>query len=50
MGWRLERHGSKHDVWIKEDREIAIPRHREINEYTARNILIIAGRKTSCDL
>jgi len=26
-------------VWAKGDHEIAVPRHREINEYTAKAIL-----------
>jgi predicted RNA binding protein YcfA (HicA-like mRNA interferase family) len=39
MGWKLERHGSKHDIWIKDEYEIAVPRHNEINEYTVKAIL-----------
>ncbi|MFH1436886.1 MAG: type II toxin-antitoxin system HicA family toxin [Pseudomonadota bacterium] len=39
MGWRFARHGRKHDVWTNGDRVIAVPRHREINEYTAHAIL-----------
>jgi hypothetical protein len=39
MGWKLERHGRKHDIWIKDEYEIAVPRHDEINEYTAKAIL-----------
>ena len=38
-GWILLRHGAKHDVWKLADREIAVPRHTEINEFTARAIL-----------
>jgi predicted RNA binding protein YcfA (HicA-like mRNA interferase family) len=38
-GWRLARHGRRHDVWTKDEREIVVPRHNEINEYTARAIL-----------
>jgi mRNA interferase HicA len=42
-GWRLSRHGRKHDVWVRGEREIAVPRHTEINEYTAKAILREAG-------
>jgi len=38
-GWRLVRHGARHDVWAKGEKEIPIPRHNEINEYTAKSIL-----------
>jgi hypothetical protein len=35
------RHGANHDVFIqpKTNKEAAIPRHNEINEYTAKSIL-----------
>ena len=39
LGWRLSRHGKKHDIWTDGDRETAVPRHLEINEYTAQAIL-----------
>jgi predicted RNA binding protein YcfA (HicA-like mRNA interferase family) len=39
LGWNLARHGGKHDVWAKGDRELVVPRHVEINEYTAKAIL-----------
>ena len=39
LGWRLSRHGKKHDIWSDGDRETAVPRHLEINEYTAQAIL-----------
>ncbi len=39
LGWEFARHGGRHDVWAKGDHEIAVPRHREINEYTAKAIL-----------
>ena len=39
MGWHFDRHGRKHDIWICNEREIAIPRHNEINEYTAKAII-----------
>ncbi|MCX6561769.1 MAG: type II toxin-antitoxin system HicA family toxin [Candidatus Aminicenantes bacterium] len=39
LGWKICRPGGRHDIWIRGDCEIAIPRHREINEYTAKAIL-----------
>jgi mRNA interferase HicA len=38
-GWRFLRHGGNHDVWTNDEREEAIPRHREINERLALAIL-----------
>ena len=38
-GWRLLRHGKKHDIWTDGEKEEAIPRHREINERLAQTIL-----------
>ena len=38
-GWTLARHGDKHDVWEKDKRREAIPRHREINELLAQAII-----------
>ncbi len=39
LGWQLLRHGRRHDLWAKGEREVAVPRHSEINEHTARSIL-----------
>jgi mRNA interferase HicA len=39
LGWRLLRHGGRHDVWTDGERQEAIPRHNEINEKLARSIL-----------
>jgi mRNA interferase HicA len=39
LGWRLLRHGGRHDVWTDGEREEAIPRHIEIHERLARAIL-----------
>ena len=39
LGWKLARHGRKHDIWTNGDYEIPVPRHVEINEYTAKGIL-----------
>ena len=47
LGWRLVRHGARHDVWSDGEREIVVPRHNEINEYTAKAILKEAGGGSS---
>ena len=39
LGWSLTRSGSRHDIWGKGESELAVPRHNEINEYTAKAIL-----------
>jgi mRNA interferase HicA len=39
LGWTLQSHGKRHDVWTNGRREEAIPRHREINEKLAQAIL-----------
>jgi hypothetical protein len=41
QGAVLVRHGAKHDVYIQPGtgKESAVPRHDEINEYTAKAIL-----------
>lgn len=39
FGWWFSRHGGNHDVWTNGKESIPIPRHNEINEYTARGIL-----------
>ena len=38
-GFRFERHGSRHDIYIRGSDIEEIPRHKEINEYLARGIL-----------
>jgi mRNA interferase HicA len=42
LGWSLYRHGGKHDIWSNGIYEIAVPRHKEINEITAKTILKVA--------
>jgi mRNA interferase HicA len=46
LGWFLLREGGNHSIYAHADREhhIAVPRHREINEHTARGILRDARR------
>jgi hypothetical protein len=40
QGCRLHHHGRRHDVWLNPatGEQEAIPRHNEINQYTARAI------------
>ena len=41
QGAALLRHGGKHDVYFqpRTNKEAAVPRHAEINEFTAKAIL-----------
>jgi mRNA interferase HicA len=38
-GWRFSRHGGSHDIWTNGEKNAAVPRHREIKEFTAKKIL-----------
>jgi mRNA interferase HicA len=37
-GWTLVRQGARHEVWTCGSTTITIPRHRDINEMTAKAI------------
>lgn len=39
LGWSLVRHGGLHDIWGRGLERIPVPRHGELNEYTAKAIL-----------
>jgi mRNA interferase HicA len=41
LGWTIQRHGGKHDVWINAGGLFTeyVPRHAEINERLAKAIL-----------
>lgn len=39
IGFRLERHGGNHDIYIRNKDREPIPRHREIDERLAKAIL-----------
>jgi mRNA interferase HicA len=45
LGWRLLRHGAKHDVWTNGEQQEPVPRHTDINEKLARAILRRASRR-----
>ncbi len=45
-GYRLDRNDGDHTIYEKEgERPVQVPRHREVNENTARAILKAAGLK-----
>ncbi len=44
-GWARVRRGGRHDIWRRGELELAVPRHREVNEYTAKAILKTAEAK-----
>ena len=45
IGWSIARRGGRHDIWTQGEYELVVPRHREINEYTAMAILRTAERE-----
>jgi mRNA interferase HicA len=45
LGWVLERHGARHDVWSRGERRESVPRHREVSERLARAILARAAQR-----
>ena len=45
LGFKLERNGGEHDLYTKEKVTVEVPRHREINEITAKKILKQARAK-----
>lgn len=39
VSWSLVRSGGSHDIWECDETKVSIPRHREVNELTARAIM-----------
>jgi len=39
LGWWYLREGGSHEIWTNGEKNEPIPRHTEINEYTAKGIL-----------
>jgi hypothetical protein len=37
--WRLVREGRQHEIWQCGTTRVSVPRHREINDYTAEAIM-----------
>ena len=44
-GYELCRHGNNHEIYRKGKITVVVPRHKEINEETARAIIKKAGLK-----
>lgn len=44
-GYILENHGGNHDIFSNGNKKIPVPRHKEIKENTAKDILKEAGIK-----
>lgn len=44
-GWWLYEQGASHEKWTNGERKTVIPRHREINEITAKSIIKSCGLK-----
>jgi mRNA interferase HicA len=42
LGWEFYTEGGNHSIFKKGEKTVAVPRHNEINEYTARGILKLA--------
>lgn len=38
-GFRLDRHGGNHDVYVRGSDEEQLPRHKKINENLAKSII-----------
>jgi mRNA interferase HicA len=47
MDLQFVREGSNHEVWAIGSERLVIPRHREINEHTARGIIKRAEEMTA---
>jgi len=43
LGWWKSREGAKHEKWTNGRHTTMIPRHRDINEFTAEAILRFAA-------
>ncbi|MBI1909149.1 MAG: type II toxin-antitoxin system HicA family toxin [Deltaproteobacteria bacterium] len=46
LGWWLLRQGGNHEIWTNGEHTVPVPRHKEINEFTARGILRKAEKNT----
>ncbi|MBQ6409551.1 MAG: type II toxin-antitoxin system HicA family toxin [Butyrivibrio sp.] len=44
-GWYLKRNGANHDIYAKDNQREPIPRHSEINERLAKDIIKRRGLK-----
>lgn len=39
FGWYLLRQGGRHEIWTNGEHTVPVPRHKDINEFTAKGIL-----------
>jgi len=39
LGWWQARQGGEHEIWTNGEHMVAVPRHREIGEFTAKGII-----------
>lgn len=39
LGWYYKRHGGNHDIYTDGKRTMPVPRHNEVDEFTAKEIL-----------
>ncbi len=44
-GWKFKRHGSNHDIYIKDGERESVPRHKELDEDLAKAIIKKRGLK-----
>jgi mRNA interferase HicA len=49
LGWVLERHGGRHDVWTDGERLEYVPRHADVSEQLARKIIQKASSPRGID-
>lgn len=45
IGWWFSHDGGEHAFWTNGHHYVQVPRHRELNEYTARGIIKQAKKK-----
>ncbi|MFH0798653.1 MAG: type II toxin-antitoxin system HicA family toxin [Pseudomonadota bacterium] len=43
LGWRFLRQGGNHELWTNGETFLAVPRHAEVVEFTAKRILRTAA-------
>jgi hypothetical protein len=39
LDWGLAREGGNHEIWELDGKTVSIPRHKEINDVTAKSIM-----------
>jgi mRNA interferase HicA len=46
LGWYFSHHGGEHDAWTNGSRKLFIPRHNEVKELTAKQIIKDASKES----